>query len=50
MVEMSHLNETVGARCLEVWDVAKSWDGKPLTHLNNHLASVFDLSHQQPSG
>lgn len=50
MVEMSHLNETVGARCLEVWDVAKSQDGRPLTHLNNHLASVFDLSHQQPSG
>lgn len=27
-------------------DVAKPWSGRPLIHLNNHLASVLDLNHQ----
>lgn len=50
-LEMPYLKKAVSAGCLEGWDVAASWSGRPLAHLDNPSASAFDSTpHQRPSG
>lgn len=50
-LETPYLNKAVRAGCVEGWDVAALWSGRPLAHLDNPSASAFDLTpHQCPSG